>query len=225
MNVFQCKSLGSQLFRQPFRLVTLVHIDQRLIHREILIEIQEDAQFPLFALQRNKILFDPVQRDFFGRQQNPNRIRQIRLRNVQHMLGHRRTKQGQFRGRRKGTIQNGPDLFGKQFFQHLIGFIQNDILHLLYMELSAANQIKHTTWGSDHRMNARLKSANVLVEFVSSCGREHFEIHKGANGANHALGLLRQFASGAQDEHLGGLDSSVHYTQCADTEGTRFSRA
>ena len=212
MNVFQCKSLGRQLFRQPFRLVTFVHIDQCLIHRQILIEVQEDTQLPFLTLQGHKILFDPVQRDFLGRQQNPNRVRQIRLRNVQHMLGHCRTEKRQFRGRGEGTVQNGPDLLGKQFFQHLVGFIQNNVVNMLYMEFSAANQIKHTTWGSDHRMNACLKDADVLVEFVSSCGRENFEIHKGANGADHALGLLGEFAGRAQDQHLGGLKGCIYYT-------------
>ena len=150
--------------------MTLVHINQRLIDGEVLIEVQEDAQFPLLALQRHKILFDPVQRDFLGRQQNTNRVRQIRLRNVQHVLGHRRTKQGQFREGREGAVQNGPDLLGKQFFQHLIRFIQNNVFDLFHMEFSAANQIKYTTWRSDHGMNARLKSADVLMKFVPSCG-------------------------------------------------------
>ena len=100
------------------------------------------------------------------------RVVQIVLGNLLYLLAHRRTEH-QRRTLLWHGIENGVQVFGEPHVEHLVGLIENDVLHVVQLHHIAAHQVEQTPWGGNDDVHALLQAAYLALDGRASVDRKH----------------------------------------------------
>lgn len=114
---------------------------------------------------------------------------------------------------------------GDTYGKHLVGFIQNEHLHVVGLENTACDHILNTARGTDNDLWAILKSLHVLANICATNAGMALNAHEVTNGDNDFLNLLSQFTGWGKNESLAGFEVGVDLLQTRDRESGGLSSA
>lgn len=109
--------------------------------------------------------------------------------------------------------------------KHLIGLVEDELLHGVGLQEAALDHIVDTTRSTDDDLRAVLEGLHVIADAGAANAGVALDVHEVTNGDDDLLDLLSKLTGGSEDESLAGLDAGVDLLQNRDGEGGGLASA
>ena len=150
--------------------------------------------------------------------EDADRIAHEALCHFKYIGGHRGRKQNHLHIVGKET-ENVVDLVLKATREHLVGFVQNENPDAILPQRTNLDHVIHAARGADDDLPAGFQLALILTHAGATDARGTVDVHVVAEREDHLLDLLRQLASGHEDQSLGRLQLGVDALEDGDRIG------
>jgi hypothetical protein len=139
-----------------------------------------------------------------------------------HPIGHRGGKERGLPGRR-GAAEDALDIGRKATIEHLIGFVEHEVAHLVEPERTLVQHVEHAAGGSDDHLRTlpqhqALRTGGATTEQKSN--GDTATLDELLEDIGHLGGEL---ACGGENEHLHGLDRRIDQLHGGNAEGKRLA--
>ena len=99
----------------------------------------------------------------------------------------------------------------KSYRKHLVGFVKNEHLHGVGLEVAPLNHVLNTAWSTNDDVRTVLQSFHVVPHARTANASMTFDAKEIAQSNNNFLDLLCKLTSRSKDEGLTGLDAAVDF--------------
>ena len=117
------------------------------------------------------------------------------------IVRHRRREEQELALLRR-LIDQGFDIFAEPIRQHLVGFIQDDRLHIRKVEALSADMIQKAPGCPDDDMRVTLQLLQLVLDRASTDDICPIHTALDGKGTHHVKDLLGKFAGRCHDKHL-----------------------
>mmetsp|Transcript_52872 Transcript_52872/g.87598 ORF Transcript_52872/g.87598 Transcript_52872/m.87598 type:complete len:315 (-) Transcript_52872:310-1254(-) len=210
------------LVRQPHHFAARVAINDRLRDRQRLVQIVQRRQLVILLLHRHVVLFNAVQRQLLLLHQDTHRITHKTLRQLQNLIRHGGAEQGDLHLGRQ-VLKTVVNLFLEAARQHLVRLVQTKQFQRFQTQSSARNHVIHTTWSTNHNLDASRQLLNVLLDGGTAHARASSHLHVGTQRFHYFVDLLRQFSRRRQHQYLTLRFIQIQTLQCRDGKRGSFA--
>lgn len=201
------KSQAPQLGGQLNNPLLLIGEDHALSNFDVLVEFDEGLELPLLPIDRDVVLFDTVEGQLLVLDEDADGVAHELVRHLQDLGGHR--------GREQGDLDVGWELLDDLFHlvheasaEHFVGFVQDDDLQIVGVEVALGDEVEDTPGGAHHDVDSALLEAFLVFgdDSAAHAGVAH-DFEELADAHDDSLDLLGELTGGGQDEGLavGGL--------------------
>mmetsp|Transcript_17574 Transcript_17574/g.36132 ORF Transcript_17574/g.36132 Transcript_17574/m.36132 type:complete len:370 (-) Transcript_17574:53-1162(-) len=209
-------------FLQPIDLAPGVTVDDGLGNGQGLVQIAQGFEFPFFSVHGNVELLNTFQGQLVFLHKNTNGFAHKAVRNLQDVQRHRSGEQADL-DLFGEELEDVVDLLLETARKHLIGLIQEELLHAFQSQGSSGDHVVDTTGGSNNNVDTCLESTNVVTDSGTSDTSVDLNVHVISKSQNNFLNLARQLTGWGQDQGLTLLDRMVDNSQTTDREGGGFT--
>lgn len=198
----------AHLVGQPVYLAPRVTEDDCLRNRKGVVEIAKGVKFPVFFLYSNEILLQAFEGQLVTLDKDTNRIGHELSCHVQDIVGQSSRDYNDLGCGGQISI-DVVDLLSETLIEQLVCFVEDKHLNLTGTQVTAANHIGHTAWGSGHNVLAIIKLSNILSDVGAANASMALNIHVIAEGHDNRLDLGGQFAGWGEHKGLGLANGSI----------------
>lgn len=210
------------LFLQPVDLASGVAVDDSLGNSQGLVQIAQGLELPFLSVDSNVELLDTFQGQLVLLDENTDGFAHEAVRDLEDIQGHG--------GREKADLylfgeelENVVDLLLETTRKHLIGLIQEELLHAVQSEGTSGDHVVDTTGGSDNDVDTLLKGADIVTDCGTSNAGMDLDVHVVSKSQDDLLNLASQLTGRSQDKGLAFLDSLVDNGKATNSEGSGFT--
>ena len=206
------------LLRQPVHLPPRVTENDSLSNRHRLVKIAERVQFPFFFLHRNVELLDTFERQLVPLHEDAHGVTHKLFGHLQDIRRHRGRQQHHLRVLWQ-ELEQLVDLVLETTGQHLICLVETEHLDMVRPERSPVDHVVHASRRAHDDLNTLLQLSHVFAYVGTTNASVALNVHVVTQCDHDFLDLLREFASGCEDESLAALGGQVDLLENGDGEG------
>lgn len=210
---------GSELVGEPVDLSAGVAKDNGLGDGDGLVQVGEGVELPVLLLDGDVELLDTFEGKLVLLDEDTDGVTHELGGDLEDVLGHGGREEDDLGGLRE-QLEDVVDLLGETAGQHLVGFVEDELLHAVGLEDAALDHVVDTAGGTDNDLRAVLEGLHVVANAGATNAGVALDLHEVTNGDNDLLDLLSKLAGGGEDESLAGLDVGVDLLEDRDGESS-----
>lgn len=209
---------GSELVGEPVDLSAGVAEDNGLGDGDSLVQVGEGVELPVLLLDGDVELLDTFEGKLVLLDEDTDGVTHELGGDLEDVLGHGGGEQDNLGGLRE-QLEDVVDLLGETARQHLIGLVEDELLHAVGLEDATLDHVVDTAGGTDNDLRAVLEGLHVIANAGATNAGVALDLHEVADGDNDLLDLLGKLTGGSEDEGLASLDIRVDLLEDRDGEG------
>jgi len=209
---------GSELVGEPVDLSAGVAEDNGLGDGDGLVQVGKGVELPVLLLNGNVELLDTFEGKLVLLDEDTDGVTHELGGDLEDVLGHGGREKDNLGGLGE-ELEDVVDLLGETAGQHLVGLVEDELLHAVGLEDAALDHVVNTAGGTDNDLGTLLESLHVVADVGATNAGVALDLHEVADGDNDLLDLLSKLAGGSEDQGLAGLDAGVDLLEDGDGEG------
>mmetsp|Transcript_22933 Transcript_22933/g.38244 ORF Transcript_22933/g.38244 Transcript_22933/m.38244 type:complete len:260 (-) Transcript_22933:257-1036(-) len=210
------------LLSQPVHLASGVAVDDGLCDGQRGVQVAQRLELPLLPVNGDEKLLDTLEGQLVLLHQNGDGVSHELLGHLQHLERHGGGENGHLH-RLGHVFEDVVDLLLESATEHLICLIEHEQRHVLQTHGSAVDHVVHSARGAHDHLHALLQGADVVAHSGSAHTGHDLYVHEVSQRGDDLHDLLRQLASGCEDERLAVLDLHINLLQNADGKSSSLT--
>lgn len=203
-------------------LLLLVAVQDALLDIDVVVQLDEGLELPLFLLDGDVELLDTVQGEFFVLDEDGGWVSHEVLGQFQNIRGHSGGEKGNL-DVTWDELEDVLDLFLESSSEHFIGLVQDEELQMLSLKESLLEHVVDSAWSSDNDLNTLLELLSLVHDVGSSGTDMHIDLQVLSQADHDGLDLLGELSGGSEDQSLGSGGFGVDQLEDGDGEGSSLS--
>lgn len=213
---------GSELVGEPVNLSAGVAEDNGLSDGDGLVQVGEGVELPVLLLDGNVELLNTFEGKLVLLDEDTDGVTHELGGDLEDVLGHGGGEQDNL-GRLREELEDVVDLLGETAGQHLVGLVEDELLHAVGLEDAALDHVVDTAGGTDNDLGTLLEGLHVVADVGATNAGVALNLHEVTDGDNDLLDLLSKLTGRSEDQGLAGLDAGVDLLEDRDGEGGGLS--
>jgi hypothetical protein len=209
---------GGELVGEPVDLSAGVAEDDGLGDGDGLVQVREGVELPVLLLNGNVELLNTFEGKLVLLDEDTDGVTHELGGDLEDVLGHGGGKEDDLGGLRK-ELEDVVDLLSETTGQHLVGLVEDELLHAVGLEDATLDHVVDTAGGTDNDLGTVLEGLHVVADAGAANAGVALDLHEVADGDNDLLDLLGKLTGGSKDQGLAGLDAGVDLLEDRDGEG------
>jgi len=209
---------GSELVGEPVDLSAGVAEDDGLGDGDGLVQVGEGVELPVLLLDGNVELLNTFEGKLVLLDEDTDGVTHELGGDLEDVLGHGGGKEDDLGGLGK-ELEDVVDLLSETAGQHLVGLVEDELLHAVGLEDATLDHVVDTAGGTDNDLGAVLKGLHVVTDAGATNAGVALDLHEVADGNNDLLDLLGKLTGRSEDEGLASLDRGVDLLEDRNGEG------